>query len=95
MKIYQVIKCTGSYEDYYERVLGTFTSIEKAKTLKDKECLNIELKRESYEKCNDCDNDKECFCVHENYPDECKYREWEDFDEVYASFVIREFDITE
>lgn len=30
MTVFQVIECTGNYEDYYERVLGTYMNKDRA-----------------------------------------------------------------
>lgn len=94
MTVFQVIECTGSYDDYHERVLGTYLNKDKAED-KIKQCeRTVEGLRQEYEECADCDYDKPCYLCEDKDDGWCV--NWTDYDEMMdATYKLKEFEVIE
>lgn len=93
MKVFQVVKCTGSYEDYYEHVVGTYIDKSVAKLSMDANMLRSEVLLNKYNHCCACESvdtwcylsDDDGYCINS-----CQYDELVD-----ATYVLKEFEVIE
>lgn len=103
MRVYQIIKCTGCYEDYYEYVEGTYLHKEKAEH-------ELDRLKASVPYCEDCPYTIEyqtrpiiTDCPHHK-PEICDY--YEEDGDIYAcrncidpydspSYKMNEYDVDE
>ena len=54
MKIYQIHETSGSYEDYYDYIVGTYLHKDRAELEMQKLVNTEETRQKRYEKCQNC-----------------------------------------
>lgn len=60
MKIYQVHEMGGEWEDYFDRIIGTFIKKENAEKVKAYCEKSVNEMREQSKKCLHCDEENRC-----------------------------------
>lgn len=76
-KIYQVIKCTGSYEYYYERVIGTYFDYRKAMDKLEEEESYIESLNIEFEENGSVEGDDGYYISYDELESTIKIEEFE------------------
>ena len=99
MKIYQLHKSGGEWEDAYDIIIGSYLKKERAEEKKaeaesDEECL-----RNQSRKCNDCPFLGEplskldsLFAEYPNYCSETKFEKYDDYDYIECENYYMHFD---
>ena len=88
MKIYQIHKCGGQWEDSYDYIVGSYLHKEKAEMQKlQLEAEEQELRNQS-EKCNECPYLYDAFVTSEELLKYCPKANWEhdDYDEICTNY---------
>ncbi len=103
MKVYQVIECSGCYEDYTEVVICTTLNENKAKVVLNEHKTKLKNDLSEFENCKNCENcsGKSCFKpivtlddYDTGYPHNC-LNALDYWDLCEFEYEIREFDVTE